>query len=283
MATDKPRIQAFLEPEVYQALTDWQQKRGIPKNSEAVNQILKEYFGLSAESPEFASSPNSEELRLLIQEELWGAGKSDFIDGLRVEAQAIIAKEVTEAKEYWRALDLKETIARQQAQIEALVYHVKQLEEICKPIEGLAELSKPLEKDDISDIADEELRQDDDSEMEAPPFEKGETFLFWGDEVRVERIGKETLYCHYLTKPNVSYIRIPFAIAKDIKAVSELPSDSLSELNLSQLARHFGISKSVISRRKSRSDFEEWSKTIDPEGKTWTYDPERQIFTGAAS
>ena len=215
MATDKPRIQAFLEPEVYQALTDWQQKRGIPKNSEAVNQILKEYFGLSAESPNFASSPNSEELRLLIQEELWGAGKFDFIDGLRAEAQAIIAKEVTEAKEYWQALDLKETIARQQAQIEVLVYHVKQLEEICKPIEGLAELSKPLQRDDI-------------------------------------------------------------------KAVSETPSDSPSELNLSQLARHLKVSKSVVSRRKTQTDFERWSRSKDPAGTTWAYDPGRQIFRGAA-
>lgn len=55
---------------------------------------------------------------------------------------------------------------------------------------------------------------------------------------------------------------------------SELPS----ELNLSQLARRLGVVKSVISRRKSRSDFEQWAKGKDPDGIAWEYDGKNQKF-----
>ncbi len=38
-----------------------------------------------------------------------------------------------------------------------------------------------------------------------------------------------------------------------------------------QLARHLGVSSSTISRYKERSNFSEWSQTLDPEGIAWVY------------
>jgi hypothetical protein len=38
-----------------------------------------------------------------------------------------------------------------------------------------------------------------------------------------------------------------------------------------QLARRLGVSSSTISRYKERTNFGEWSQTLDPEGITWSY------------
>lgn len=56
--------------------------------------------------------------------------------------------------------------------------------------------------------------------MPAPPFDIGETFEWWGDQVRVERVGTETLYCHLVNGTpvqNTSFIRVPIQEAEKIK------------------------------------------------------------------
>lgn len=53
-----------------------------------------------------------------------------------------------------------------------------------------------------------------------PPFYEGETFLWRGEEVRVERIGVATLCCHIVKdgpEQNRSYIRVPIEEAEKIK------------------------------------------------------------------
>lgn len=49
-------------------------------------------------------------------------------------------------------------------------------------------------------------------------------------------------------------------------------------LNAANLARRLGISKSVISRRKCESTFEEWSKGKDPAGVGWRFPGKGQRF-----
>lgn len=44
MATDRPRIQGYIEQEVYDRFVEWKGERGM---SEALNQLLVEYFGVS--------------------------------------------------------------------------------------------------------------------------------------------------------------------------------------------------------------------------------------------
>jgi Cu2+-exporting ATPase len=49
-------------------------------------------------------------------------------------------------------------------------------------------------------------------------------------------------------------------------------------LRQSELARRFGVSPQVLSRRRSRSEFTEWSRTQDPEGRAWRYDASAKRF-----
>lgn len=53
----------------------------------------------------------------------------------------------------------------------------------------------------------------------------------------------------------------------------------LRKMNQEALSKRFGHkSKSRISARKDKEDFPQWSKSQDPEGKTWRYDPIRKLF-----
>jgi len=50
MTTERPKIQAYLEPELYSRLQEWKFQQGIEKDSAAINQILLEYFDVPQET-----------------------------------------------------------------------------------------------------------------------------------------------------------------------------------------------------------------------------------------
>lgn len=117
MPSTNPKIQAYIEPHLYQRLVAWKEERTIESNSVALNQILSAFFNEPLAAP--ASSnldeekireiiekrlPTLEEIRIEIQEILWDSGKRDFIEGIKALAQETISKEVCQAKEYWQAV-----------------------------------------------------------------------------------------------------------------------------------------------------------------------------------
>jgi hypothetical protein len=63
MATDRPRIQGYIDQEVYDRFVEWKGERGM---SEALNQLLAEYFGASPQSP--VPNPQSPTMTLQIEE-----------------------------------------------------------------------------------------------------------------------------------------------------------------------------------------------------------------------
>jgi hypothetical protein len=143
MGTDKPRIQVYIEPQLYQAFKDWRKGRGIDKDSLALNELIKEYLGVSEAEPNYEGLPD-DRLRILIQEELWSSGRQDFIEGIKVHAEKTISKAVAEAKEYWQAIDQKDEIKRLTATINQLRGRVEALEKASKPIEAIREISNKL-------------------------------------------------------------------------------------------------------------------------------------------
>jgi len=46
----------------------------------------------------------------------------------------------------------------------------------------------------------------------------------------------------------------------------------------SELAKRLDTTSSTIARRKESPDFEDWTRTKDPEGWAWSYDPETKLF-----
>ncbi|MBD2130717.1 AAA family ATPase [Microcoleus sp. ZQ-A2] len=78
----------------------------------------------------------------------------------------------------------------------------------------------------FSAIKAETTEKDDVKYAPDPPFDIGEKFVRWGNELRVERVGRDTLYCHLVNgtkEQNTSYVRVPFDEAKKIKEVSSEP------------------------------------------------------------
>jgi hypothetical protein len=58
----------------------------------------------------------------------------------------------------------------------------------------------------------------------------------------------------------------------------ELPSEPLTGI---ALAERLNVSDTTISRRKSKANFPEWSRSKDPEGIAWTYSKKSKRFTAS--
>lgn len=358
MATDRPRIQAYVEPAIHDSFLKWKHLRGVAKDSEALNQLLAEYFGVSSQSP----IPNpqfsmTEEIQEYIEERCgeWATRIKAALAEKLPSRSAIgdrVAEEINarieQQSEFWyNKLCERLYIVEQRLDalrdklnegIEKLALRLDAAEDSLEVIlsdspsdsltqSGDTRSPEPLPKDEApgleegdSPIAEvegdteEEFVEDslvaielpsesleETSGGEEPPFNQGDTFEWWGEEVRVERIGTLTLYCHYTQGDparNISYTRVSFEEARNIKTEmeeaqpselpQELPGDSsLSKANLvaiaapltqTELAKRLLCHKSIISRHKESGNFEGWSRERDPDAIAWRYDRKKKLF-----
>ncbi len=100
MGTDKIKLQAYVQLELYQLFLSWKQERGIESNSLAFDELLGEYFGKPQAKPE----------PLLDEEKI------------REVVESMIAEKLSEYEEFWQALnsppeEMKRAIASLQAQV----------------------------------------------------------------------------------------------------------------------------------------------------------------------
>lgn len=76
--------------------------------------------------------------------------------------------------------------------------------------------------------------------------------------------------------PTAESITTPSAPLSEV--LEEAPSDS-SSLIQSDLAKRLDVHSSTIYKRRDDADFSEWTKTRDPEGIAWAYDPDTRLFS----
>jgi len=69
MATDKSKLQAYLDDLIAERFKEWKEKRGYKSDSAALNQLLAEYFGLGTSS-EVILAPKPQEIKALVTEEV---------------------------------------------------------------------------------------------------------------------------------------------------------------------------------------------------------------------
>ena len=69
MGTDKPKIQGYILPKLYDRFEEWKRDRGITKDYQALNQLFSEFFGVSTD-PINAPSPDQleETITSIVQE-----------------------------------------------------------------------------------------------------------------------------------------------------------------------------------------------------------------------
>lgn len=256
--------------------------------------------------------PNSQlptdELRILIQEELWDSGKNDFIEGIKLEAQQQIAKQIAGLKEYWEEMNSLNLIQDFRIDLEA------KLKELADRLEAVEDSLEVVLSHSPSDSP--EGREDTRSPEQLDSYLKNFGHLFdvrldaFQEEInslrQAENLMREKLVNFQSLKLDIEWLSNRLEAVEEKVVLSDLPSNSLAQdqgtrspiqlppeeapgvegedgsmpseelpsdspetLNLSQLARHLKISKSVISRRKEQSNFEEWSKGRDPTGIGW--------------
>lgn len=59
--------------------------------------------------------------------------------------------------------------------------------------------------------------------------------------------------------------------------------DAGQSLIQAELAKRLDLNTSTVGRRKSDPDFEEWSRSKDPEGIAWKYEPDTKLFVAVVS
>lgn len=252
MPTERPRLQAYLDPELHNHFLEWKQERGIAKDSEALNQLLAEYFGVS-QSP----IPNSqfpamtEQIREMIEEACEFRFREVFSrlpakpeinarvdEYLNQKFNELNAFRVEFKNEVW--LQMKREFAIWNESLQKAVDQIQSLEKRIEILEPEGALLRKLLAESV-ELASQGQGAPDagiDGDLEVDTEEE---------------------------------------LAED-SLVIELPSESLTELGNNALAQRLRISKSVISRRKSEPNFEEWSKEHDPDAIAWRYDRLKQKF-----
>jgi hypothetical protein len=59
--------------------------------------------------------------------------------------------------------------------------------------------------------------------------------------------------------------------------------DAGHSLIQAELAKRLDLNSSTVGRRKSEPDFEEWSRSKDPEGVAWKYEPDTKMYVAVIS
>lgn len=245
MPTDRPRIQAYVEPRLYELFEQWKLSQEIDKDSAALNALLAEFFKTESIDPTPAPlSLPTEDIEKIVRDEV----------------NSLFRSQMEENADFW---------------LNRLSERVATVE---KSLEKFVNLSH-CQVDELKSDLGERLAACEDS-LEVLLREPA---TLASDSLDLTRSPEPDLYQENgqgLAQPIDSNAVESYQDDKTQESVCT--SDSPSELNLSQLARHLKVSKSVVSRRKDKPDFKEWSRSKDPDGKTWSYDPGRQIFRGAA-
>ncbi len=241
MGTERPRVQGYLDPAVYDLFLGWKKQRGIAKESEALNQILKEYFGIE-DSNQPSASPM--ELEAMIDKLL--NEKFKEFNLFRAEFKNEVWLQLKKEFSIWReTLDKAVSNEKLQQLVEAVV--------VAYWSHSIVDINSRLEAvEDTIEVMLEEPRTAESNSLD------------------LTRSPSSTARQEHLTpSPEAISTRVIKALDKSKVLVSEALSELPSELKLTQLARRLNVAKSVVSNRKNRGDFEEWSKGKDPEGLAW--------------
>lgn len=259
MPTERPRIQAYLEPELHNHFLEWKRELGIAKDSEALNVLLAEYFGVSPHSP----FPNSHSLTKEEINETIGNSLKSFGQVLDLRLNAFQAQ-----------IDSLKQLEMQAGTVQWLKLQIADISDVLNKFKGdLGGLGDRLDAAEdslevvLSDSRSDLLTPVEDArspeqipQAEAPGLEEGTE---GGTE---EELAGE---------PLVTVEPISDSLTKLSKA--ELTA-LLSPLTQTELAKRLLCHKSMISRYKEKVDFQLWSRARDPDAIAWRYDRKKQKF-----
>lgn len=274
MPSIKPKIQGYVEPELFAAFEQWriEQNKGI---SEALNDLLKEFFGFEKLAP--VGCLSREQIEEMVEAKI----------------QASLDRD-SRFQEALESVRLQESVIqeRQSTRLNQLLMRIEAVETALRPIEGLAEISHPCESPD---------NLPEDSRWKI------------GDRVRVicksnyegmpgtiidfdERLGWHIAVDRWWEAVGISESVIDERQRRagniwcepcDMKLLEEIPDNPpqseepvkkppltipLTGLKQSELEQRLKLAKGILPRRRDKADFKEWSQRHDPQGVAWQWD-----------
>lgn len=255
MATDRPRIQAYIDPDLYNRYQDWKKEKGFDKESPAINELLREFFGEKVQSEIASPALNKEDIEELIAEECE--------IGLRKIRQEAVDKLST----------IPEINARVEAQVQTWMdekaedWMLRLGQKFCDRIYALEQKLQAVEdKLDIKDGMPSLLQ-------EALHTVEQQRWVI--EDLLSKSSGESPDGTRSPQEPPDIVQEQSQAESSDPESIEqgELPSELSSELTQTELAKRLDCNKSQISRKKGAPDFEEWTRERDPDAIGWRYDP----------
>lgn len=255
MPTDKPRIQVYLEPQLYQRLVEWKEEREISKISEALNQVVAEYFGVSPQSPIPNSQPSitTEKINEIIGNSLKNFGQMlDLrLDTFQAQIDSLKQEEQLELGAIqWLKLqvsDVADALSKIKGDLGGLNDRLDAVEDSLEVVLSESPSESLAQSGDTR--SPEQLPQDS-----TPGLEEGDS-----PSADVEGDTEEGL-------------------AKDSLADQPLPGELPGELGNNALARRLGVSGPTVLKNRLKPNFEEWTRGKDPDAIAWRYDRKKQKF-----
>lgn len=291
MGTDRPRIQAYVEPELYNYYQGWKQERGIEGDSAALNELLREFFGEKVIRSEITSPGLSkEDIEELIAQ--------DCEAGLEEIKREIASKLPTKPE-----IDAKVDDYLEEKFKELNVFRVEFKNEVWLQLksqfaiwnqtlqEGLLRVNGRLDavedkldiKDGMPSLLQEALHTVEQQRWVIEDLlgkSKGELPGELLDEMRSPQ--DASTQPEDLNQPEVD---VEQAFQQKLEPQAEEEIEKTEESNLpselltqTELAKRLNCHKSLISRHKKGADFASWSRGKDPDGVAWQYDRKKERF-----
>lgn len=112
----------------------------------------------------------------------------------------------------------------------------------------------------------------------APQSERDSLTLAESKEFHAVAGEKEQQEDSEVTFSPLSEESLPAAGAPAATAETETPALVLQHLKQSDLAKRLGVRTQTLTNHRSKPDFAEWSRSQDPEGIAWRFEPASKSF-----
>lgn len=275
MPSIKPKIQGYVEEEIFQAFQQWKAEEGIEGISDALNELLKRFFGFEKATPAVGGL-NKEEIEALIDAKLaaihtWARFAEEKINKMEWRLKMEPEESLLDSPQS----PLEESGVAEESKGD---YGKSPLEERNWKIgDRVRVLCKSSYKGRLGTIIDFDERLGwhvavdrwweavGVSESDIDQRKRGGNI--WCDPNNMELIEEEPPPSS-LEQEDLEANPLP------IPPQSSEPSISirLTGLKQAELERRLKIAKGTLTKRRNKPDFKEWSREQDPNGVGWQWD-----------
>lgn len=304
MPTKKPKIQGYVDEILHERFQQWKSDRLIEGDTEALSQILAEYFGLGTSSELIKQQKETaEEFLPKLKEEL----KREILDEVSREIEPIktqlkklddsygtLLKYIAEhpLQERVGALEAKwaeeEYLAKHERESPQLTSIAMEALETAKlqmnVIDSYQDLGKRLEVMEallMSDGKLPEIAEQDDiefapmtkiSEIEIPFQREPET---QGEQDLMDAIYEQN---PSITVEEAEEIYKLLVKGDSLQSLQESPIEE--RLTAKDLAKRLRTSVNTLRRERNNSSFAVWAQKRDAFGLLWSYDAGQKVYIG---